>query len=55
MGLQQAWYSLGLVSDSSFSKGFKITLGVVAALAVIFIAMPVGCTACLAILAAAAG
>ena len=35
------------MEESSFSKGFKITLGVAAALVVIFIAMPVGCVACM--------
>ena len=44
------WYSRQLMGDSSFGKGFKITLGVVAALAVIFIALPAGCTACLLVL-----
>lgn len=44
------WYSLQHMGDSSFGKGFKITLGIVAALAVIFIALPAGCTACLLVL-----
>ena len=44
------WYSRQLMGDSSFGKGFKITLGVVAALAVIFIALPAGYTACLLVL-----
>ena len=35
---------------SDFGKGFKITLGVFAAIVVILLAMPIGCTACLAIL-----
>ena len=43
-------YSLQHMGDSSFGKGFKITLGIVAALAVIFIALPAGCTACLLVL-----
>lgn len=33
-----------------FEKGFKVTLGVIAAIAVIFLAMPIGCAACLAML-----
>lgn len=33
-----------------FEKGFKITCGVIAALAAVFIGLPFGCTACLAVI-----
>lgn len=37
------------LSMGDFEKGFKITCGVIAALAAVFIGLPFGCTACLAV------